>query len=41
MLAYRYVEPQLYKEWNLKYEEAVTIVGPDRMDKVYELQSQI
>lgn len=40
-MAYKFLDPQLYKEWNLKYDEAITIVGPDRMEKVYELQSKI
>lgn len=35
VLAQKYLEPEAYHKWNARYEEAVTIVGPDRMEKVH------
>lgn len=41
VLAQRYLQREEFETWQKKYDEALTIVGPDRMEKIYQLQSAI
>ena len=41
LLAEKYIDPHDSEDWEKRYSEAITIVGPERMEKIYDLQSEI
>lgn len=41
VLSFRSLNKEQFNEWKVKYDEALTTVGSDRMEKIFELQSDI
>lgn len=41
VLAWKQLDYELYKEWEQRYEDAITLISNDRFERIHELESEI